>query len=34
LGAPQQEAFDKIKEYLSTPPVLGAPRRCTKNWRC
>jgi hypothetical protein len=27
LGAPQQEAFDKIKEYLSTPPVLGAPRR-------
>jgi hypothetical protein len=26
-GAKQQEAFDKIKEYLSTPPVLRAPRR-------
>jgi hypothetical protein len=27
LGAKQQEAFEKIKEYLSTPPVLHAPRR-------
>ena len=26
-GAKQQEAFEKIKEYLSTPPVLHAPRR-------
>ena len=26
-GAKQQEAFKKIKEYLSTPPVLRAPRR-------
>ena len=26
-GAKQQEAFEKIKEYLSTPPVLRAPRR-------
>jgi hypothetical protein len=27
LRAEQQEAFEKIKEYLSTPPVLRAPRR-------
>jgi hypothetical protein len=26
-GAKQQEAFEKIKEYLSTPPVLCALRR-------
>ena len=26
-GAKQQEAFEKIKEYLSTPPVLRGPRR-------
>jgi hypothetical protein len=26
-GAEQQEAFEKIKEYLSKPPVLRAPRR-------
>ena len=26
-GAKQQEAFEKIREYLSTPPVLHAPRR-------
>jgi hypothetical protein len=26
-GAKQQEAFDKIKYYLSSPPVLKAPRR-------
>ena len=26
MGAKQQEAFEKIKEYLSTPPVLRAPR--------
>jgi hypothetical protein len=26
-GAKQQEAFEKIKEYLSTPSVLRAPRR-------
>ena len=26
-GAKQQEAFKKIKEYLSTSPVLCAPRR-------
>jgi hypothetical protein len=25
-GAEQQEAFEKIKEYLSKPPVLRAPR--------
>jgi hypothetical protein len=25
-GAKQQAAFDKIKEYLSTPPILRAPR--------
>jgi hypothetical protein len=25
--AEQQEVFEKIKEYLSTPPVLRAPRR-------
>ena len=27
LGAKQQEAFEKIKQYLSSPPVLKAPRR-------
>jgi hypothetical protein len=27
LGAKKQEAFEKIKEYLSTPLVLHAPRR-------
>jgi hypothetical protein len=27
LGVEQQEAFEKIKEYLSTPSVLRAPRR-------
>ena len=26
-GAEQQEAFDKIKKYLSSPPVLKAPKR-------
>ena len=26
-GAKQQETFEKIKEYLSSPPVLKAPRR-------
>src|SRR6187551_658879 len=26
-GAKQQEAFEKIKEYLSSPPVLRAPKR-------
>ena len=26
-GAKQQEAFKKIKIYLSSPPVLKAPRR-------
>ena len=26
-GAKQQEAFEKIKQYLSSPPVLRAPRR-------
>jgi hypothetical protein len=26
-GAEQQAAFEKIKEYLSTPSVLRAPRR-------
>ena len=25
--AKQQEAFEKIKQYLSSPPVLKAPRR-------
>ena len=27
LGAKQQEAFEKIKQYLSSPLVLKAPRR-------
>ena len=27
MGAEQQESFDKIKNYLSSPPVLKAPRR-------
>ena len=26
-GAKQQEAFEKIKQYLSSPPVLKVPRR-------
>ena len=26
-GAEQQESFEKIKNYLSLPPVLKAPRR-------
>ena len=26
-GAKQQEAFEKIKEYLSTPLILRAPQR-------
>ena len=26
-GAKQQEAFEKIKEYLATPLILRAPRR-------
>ena len=26
-GADQQESFEKIKNYLSSPPVLKAPRR-------
>jgi len=26
-GAEQQESFEKIKNYLSSPPVLKAPRR-------
>ena len=26
-GAKQQETFEKIKIYLSSPPVLKAPRR-------
>ena len=28
-GAEQQEAFEKIKKYLSSPPVLKAPKRGT-----
>jgi hypothetical protein len=28
-GAEQQEAFDEVKRYLSSPPVLQAPRRGT-----
>ena len=27
LGADQQEDFEKIKKYLSSPPVLKAPKR-------
>ena len=27
MGAEQQESFEKIKGYLSSPPVLKAPRR-------
>ena len=26
-GAEQQEAFEKIKKYLSSPPVLKAPKK-------
>ena len=26
-GAEQQKAFEKIKKYLSSPPVLKAPKR-------
>ena len=26
-GAEQQEAFEKIKKFLSSPPVLKAPKR-------
>ena len=26
-GSEQQEAFEKIKNYLSSPPVLKAPKR-------
>jgi len=26
-GAEQKEAFEKIKKYLSSPPVLEAPKR-------
>ena len=26
-GVEQQEAFEKIKKYLSSPPVLKAPKR-------
>ena len=26
-GAEQKEAFEKIKKYLSSPPVLKAPKR-------
>jgi hypothetical protein len=26
LGAKQQEAFDEIKKYLTSPPVLQAPK--------
>ena len=28
-GAEQQETFEKIKKYLSSPPVLKAPKRDT-----
>ena len=27
MGAKQQEAFDEVKNYLSSPPVLRAPKR-------
>ena len=27
LGGGQQGAFEKIKYYLSSPPILQAPRR-------
>ena len=27
MGTEQQESFDKIKNYLSSPPVLKAPKR-------
>ena len=29
MGAEQQEAFEKIKKYLYSPPVLKAPKRDT-----
>ena len=28
-GIEQQEAFEKIKKYLSSPPILKAPKRGT-----
>ena len=31
-GAKQQEAFDKIKIYLSSPSVLKAPRKGVPFW--
>ena len=33
-GAKQQEAFEKIKIYLSSPPVLKAPRRGVRFSKC
>ena len=27
MGAEQQQVFEKIKKYLSSPPVLKAPKR-------
>jgi hypothetical protein len=32
LGAKQQEAFDEIKNYLTSPPVLQAPRSGVPFW--
>jgi hypothetical protein len=32
LGAEQQRAFDKIKKYLSTPPVLQASKAKLPFW--
>ena len=31
-GVEQQEPFDKIKKYFSSPPVLKAPKRGTPFW--
>jgi hypothetical protein len=32
LGAKQHAAFDQIKHYLSTPPVLRAPNSGEPFW--
>jgi hypothetical protein len=32
LGAKQQEAFDEIKNYLTSPPVLEAPKSGVPFW--
>jgi hypothetical protein len=31
-GSKEQEAFDEIKSYLTSPPVLQAPTNCVPFW--